>query len=204
MPATATLRNCKGRCWYVEVNKCDDNMYFEKGWRRFIDENSIKDSDFLVFSYVGWSVFDVKVLGLDGCEKSVSHVLLEEQEVEIVLVEEGERWEEQEEEEDDDNNFLEEGEDCELDEEEEEANDDDDYQEEKDSRQELEEENMMMTVKKERSIKEIEDGMRDLLLCTKICPRFNPYFVARIRLRRRNELRVPRDVIEDYDLTLKD
>ncbi|KHG11713.1 B3 domain-containing REM20 -like protein [Gossypium arboreum] len=39
-PATTTLRNCNGQCWQVDLVKCDNKMYFRKGWRRFIDENS--------------------------------------------------------------------------------------------------------------------------------------------------------------------
>ncbi|KAG4183166.1 hypothetical protein ERO13_A09G091400v2 [Gossypium hirsutum] len=63
-PATATLRNCNGQCWQVDLVKCDNKMYFLKGWRRFIDENSVVNENFLIFNYVGGCVFDVKGLML--------------------------------------------------------------------------------------------------------------------------------------------
>ncbi|XVE94117.1 hypothetical protein REPUB_Repub01dG0253700 [Reevesia pubescens] len=281
MPATATLRNCKGKCWHVEVNtRNDGKMYFEKGWRRFVDENSIKDKDFLVFSYVRCTVFDVKVLQLNGCEKSVSDLVLEEQETKNVLVEEGERGEEneQEQKEEDDGDFLEEGEACEqeleekeednddddyqeegeeseleLEEEEEENDDDDDYQEEgedseleleeeeendndicqegKDSEMEWEEEEEeeneeLLDILNKRSGKKMinkrkrgwheefaaknDEGTTSMefededVNPEKYVQHLNPYFVARIRGKRTNELYVPLNVIKDFGLTLEE
>ncbi|MBA0856981.1 hypothetical protein Goshw_005821 [Gossypium schwendimanii] len=74
-PATATLRNCNGQCWQVDLVKCDNKMYFRKGWRRFIDENSVVDGNFLIFNYVGGCVFDVKIYEFDACEKSIPYVV---------------------------------------------------------------------------------------------------------------------------------
>ncbi|XP_022725110.1 B3 domain-containing protein Os03g0622100-like [Durio zibethinus] len=133
MPVTVTFRNCKGQYWHVkvEVNECNGQMFFKKGWRKFIDENSVKDKDILFFSCFGCFVFDVKVFRLDRCEKSVSHLVLDEQE------------DDDYDDDDDDEEFQEEGEDSEmeLEEEAEEENDYDDFQEErKDSELELEEE----------------------------------------------------------------
>ncbi|KAB2012555.1 hypothetical protein ES319_D09G097700v1 [Gossypium barbadense] len=70
-PATATLRNCNGQCWQVDL-----------GWRRFIDENSVVDGNFLIFNYVGGCVFDVKIYEFDACEKSIPYVVSEESESE--------------------------------------------------------------------------------------------------------------------------
>ncbi|KAG4129522.1 hypothetical protein ERO13_D09G086300v2 [Gossypium hirsutum] len=81
-PATATLRNCNGQCWQVDLVKCDNKMYFRKGWRRFIDENSVVDGNFLIFNYVGGCVFDVKIYEFDACEKSIPYVVSEESESE--------------------------------------------------------------------------------------------------------------------------
>ncbi|KAA3456234.1 B3 domain-containing protein [Gossypium australe] len=81
-PATATLRNCNGQCWQVDLVKCDNMMYFRKGWRRFIDENSVLNENFLIFNYVGGCVFDVKIYGFDACEKSIPCVVSEEEESE--------------------------------------------------------------------------------------------------------------------------
>ncbi|XP_022726548.1 B3 domain-containing protein At4g34400-like [Durio zibethinus] len=243
MPVTVTFRNCKGQCWHVEVevDECDGKMFFKKGWRKFIDENSIKDKDILVFNYFGCFVFDVKVFGLDRCEKSVSHLVLDEQEMGIVLAdddhddddddeefqEEGEdsemELEEEAEEENDYDDFQQEGKDGRL-ELEEEDNDDEDYQEGEDSELELveEEENeevldslnkrrgQKMNNKRNEGSHEEFAAMKDEgttsmeLYPEKYVQHLNPYFVARIRLRRKNELYVPFDVMRDYDLTLED
>ena len=124
------------------MDECDGKIFFNKGWRKFVDENSIKDKNILVFSCSECFVFDVKVFGLDGCEKIVSYLVSNEQEMETVLAEEGERGNEQEQEEQEDDEFQEEGEDSEMDLElEEEENDDDEYQEEgEDNELEFEEE----------------------------------------------------------------
>ncbi|KAK6254107.1 hypothetical protein QUC31_015827 [Theobroma cacao] len=222
MPATATLRNCKGQCRHVELNKCDGRMFFEKGWRRFIDDNSIKEEDILVFSYVGCSVFDVKVYGFDGCEKNVSY-----------LVEEGESGEEQgqEDDEEEDYGYQEEGEDSVL-EMEDDDDDDDDYgylEEGEDSdlemKREEENEEVLDTLtnrRGQRKINKRNSGLHEGLAAVndeettsmeveyeelnpeRYVQELNPYFVARRRLGRGNELYVPSTVIRDYDLILED
>ncbi|EOX97183.1 Uncharacterized protein TCM_006281 isoform 1 [Theobroma cacao] len=203
MPATATLRNCKGQCRHVELNKCDGRMFFEKGWRRFIDDNSIKEEDILVFSYVGCSVFDVKVYGFDGCEKNVSY-----------LVEKGESGEEQgqEDDEEEDYGYQEEGEDSVL--EMEDDDDDDGYLEEgEDSdlemKREEENEEVLDTLtnrRGQRKINKRNSGLHEGLAAVndeettsmeveyeelnpeRYVQELNPYFVARTRLGRGNEL----------------
>ncbi|KAJ6395302.1 hypothetical protein OIU77_020544 [Salix suchowensis] len=46
-------------------------LYFEEGWREFVQNNALEPGDFLVFSYSGISEFDVTIYGKDGCEKNV-------------------------------------------------------------------------------------------------------------------------------------
>ncbi|KAH1090956.1 hypothetical protein J1N35_018213 [Gossypium stocksii] len=70
-PLTATLRNCNSQYWQVDLVKCDNKMYFRKGWRRFIDKNSVVDGNFIIFNNAGACVFDVKIYEFDACEKSI-------------------------------------------------------------------------------------------------------------------------------------
>ncbi|OMO78236.1 hypothetical protein CCACVL1_14557 [Corchorus capsularis] len=72
MSAKATLRNSsKNQCWHVELKQVGGNMYFERGWTKFVDQNTVNDGDILVFTYVGSSLFDVTVMGPNGCMKSI-------------------------------------------------------------------------------------------------------------------------------------
>ncbi|OMO71483.1 hypothetical protein COLO4_28211 [Corchorus olitorius] len=72
MSATATLRNSKYGCWRVELKEVAGKMYFERGWTKFVDENTtMYNGDILGFTYVGSSLFDVTIMGPNGCMKSV-------------------------------------------------------------------------------------------------------------------------------------
>ncbi|XVE94120.1 hypothetical protein REPUB_Repub01dG0253900 [Reevesia pubescens] len=116
-----------------------------------------------------------------------------------VLAEEVERGKEQE---DDDDEFQLEGEDSEMEfEKEEEENNDNDFQEEEEhSELELEE--------GEEEVNDDDDYQKDgkdsELYPEQYVQHLNPYFVARIRGQRKNELYVPLDVIRDFGLTLED
>ncbi|OMO80246.1 hypothetical protein COLO4_24172 [Corchorus olitorius] len=81
MCGTATLRNSsKNQCsWHVELKQVAGNMYFERGWTKFVAENTLNDGDILVFTYVGSSLFDVTIEGDDIELKSE-----EEEEIEVL------------------------------------------------------------------------------------------------------------------------
>jgi hypothetical protein len=54
------------------VKEVDNNLFFHKGWGAFVQDNSLKMADFLLFRYAGDSNFCVKIYGKDCCEKGVS------------------------------------------------------------------------------------------------------------------------------------
>ncbi|XP_059654792.1 B3 domain-containing protein At4g34400-like [Cornus florida] len=52
IPNKVLLRNCDGKFWPVEVKKIgNDHLFFEDGWVKFVEDNSIELGDFLVFHY---------------------------------------------------------------------------------------------------------------------------------------------------------
>lgn len=64
------LRDRFGNMWPVGVNKIGGNLYFQYGWEKFIEDNSVEVGDFLVFDYDGNKMFDFKLLGRTKCEKN--------------------------------------------------------------------------------------------------------------------------------------
>ncbi|XP_042493927.1 B3 domain-containing protein REM5-like isoform X3 [Macadamia integrifolia] len=63
----ATLRNrqCAQKSWHVKVK----GFCFTKGWSDFVRDNDLGFGDFLVFTYKGSMIFDVKVFDRSCCEK---------------------------------------------------------------------------------------------------------------------------------------
>lgn len=61
----------KRRSWRIDVEKVDNRLAFTNGWTVFVQENSLKFADFLLFRYVGNSKFSVRMYGKDGCEKKL-------------------------------------------------------------------------------------------------------------------------------------
>ncbi|CAA3015909.1 B3 domain-containing At5g60140-like [Olea europaea subsp. europaea] len=43
--------------------------FFCDGWEKFVQDNSVEAGDIFVFRYDGCNLFDVKLLGLSGCDK---------------------------------------------------------------------------------------------------------------------------------------
>lgn len=205
-PLTATFRNCKGQCWHVEleVDESNGNKFFNKGWRKFIDENSIKEKDFIVFSYVRCFVFDVKVIELDGCEKSVSNVL--DERGNVLAEDDADFWEaehfelELEEEDDDDND----DEDDNFREEEEEEEDEEEEEEVDASNKGCDHHEEFATVNLNEGTTSMEVEDEEIDPAKYVKDYYNPHFVVRTRRARDNELHVPARVIKDYGLTLED
>ncbi|CAH8329616.1 unnamed protein product [Eruca vesicaria subsp. sativa] len=69
LPKTATLQGTGGCIWKVELKRKRDEVYFEKGWNKFVTDNSLNDGDFLTFVYNGDNIFEVSIYGLDGCKE---------------------------------------------------------------------------------------------------------------------------------------
>lgn len=73
LPPSSILVCSGNRTWSVDVKKVDNTLSFENGWTDFVKDNSLEPGDFLVFSYLGTSRFNVKIYGKSGCEKSYLH-----------------------------------------------------------------------------------------------------------------------------------
>ncbi|GMY12640.1 B3 domain-containing protein Os01g0723500-like [Fagus crenata] len=72
VPYKSVLWGPSGISWRVNVKEVDNNLFFHKGWGAFVQDNSLKMADFLLFRYAGDSNFCVKIYGKDCCEKGVS------------------------------------------------------------------------------------------------------------------------------------
>ncbi|KAL2529389.1 putative B3 domain-containing protein [Forsythia ovata] len=69
LPERAFLRDHYTNMWPVKMTKIENNWFFEDGWEKFVQDNSMEKRDVFVFKYDGENLFDVKLLGLSGCEK---------------------------------------------------------------------------------------------------------------------------------------
>ncbi|CAK8570554.1 unnamed protein product [Lathyrus sativus] len=64
------FRDQRGRDWKVKARPIDGKLYFDDGWKRFKDENSLEQNDFIVFTHIENNVFKIKILELSSrCEK---------------------------------------------------------------------------------------------------------------------------------------
>ncbi|CAJ2673728.1 unnamed protein product [Trifolium pratense] len=64
------LRDHRGRGWNVKSRRIGNKHYFEDGWKRFREENSLEENDFLFFTHVENNVFKFKILEFSSmCEK---------------------------------------------------------------------------------------------------------------------------------------
>ncbi|KAL9175320.1 hypothetical protein ABFS82_02G107000 [Erythranthe guttata] len=76
IPETVTLKKTPGISFQADINRIDDDddWFIEKGWPEFVKENSVEESDFLIFTYAGNAVFNVKVFSKNGCIKRVDNL----------------------------------------------------------------------------------------------------------------------------------
>lgn len=64
------LRNSRARDWHVKAFSIGHELYFDDGWKRFKEENSLEDNDYIVFTHIENNVFEFKILELSSmCEK---------------------------------------------------------------------------------------------------------------------------------------
>lgn len=66
---TATLRVASGGLWTVKVKIIGNGVFMEEGWEEFARDNSMKNSDFLLFEYDGNMRFSVKIFDPNGVER---------------------------------------------------------------------------------------------------------------------------------------
>ncbi|GAU49113.1 hypothetical protein TSUD_13530 [Trifolium subterraneum] len=64
------LRDRRGRDWHVKVRPIGSKLYFDDGWKRFGEDNSLEENDFLFFTHIENNVFKFKIFELSSmCEK---------------------------------------------------------------------------------------------------------------------------------------
>ncbi|KAL9232067.1 hypothetical protein vseg_007213 [Gypsophila vaccaria] len=68
-----TLRGPSRNEWIVQVRRGDEDVLFSRGWESFVSDHGIEIHDFVVFTYVGDSTFEVMVFDRTGCERGGSH-----------------------------------------------------------------------------------------------------------------------------------
>ncbi|KAL0739420.1 hypothetical protein Bca4012_015630 [Brassica carinata] len=85
LPKTAILQGNGGCVWKVEMKRKRDEVYFGKGWNKFVTDNSLNDGEFLTFVYNGDNVFEVTIYGLSGCKEIRAVTEVEDVEEDNVL-----------------------------------------------------------------------------------------------------------------------
>ncbi|KAJ4716387.1 B3 domain-containing protein [Melia azedarach] len=66
--ATITVLS-SGSSWNVEVGETRSGLYLQRGWQKFLRDNSLGDAEFLLFRYDGNMCFSVQVFEKSGCER---------------------------------------------------------------------------------------------------------------------------------------
>ncbi|KAL3616493.1 GATA-binding factor 2 [Castilleja foliolosa] len=67
MPEEAILETeARSKSWAVKIKPLDEHFCFMNGWPQFVKDNKLCDMDFLVFTLVSKSTFQVAIYGKDG------------------------------------------------------------------------------------------------------------------------------------------
>uniref|UniRef100_A0A0E0JNG0 TF-B3 domain-containing protein n=1 Tax=Oryza punctata TaxID=4537 RepID=A0A0E0JNG0_ORYPU len=69
--AKGTIQNSEGKTWPVELEKLDDHVFLTTGWAKFVEDNSLREYEFLLFRYDENMHFMVLPFGLNACEKVI-------------------------------------------------------------------------------------------------------------------------------------
>ncbi|KAG5625057.1 hypothetical protein H5410_010275 [Solanum commersonii] len=251
LPRNVFLSDRFNNIWPMGVTRIGRDLYFQYGWEKFIEDNTLEFGDFIIFDYDGNETFDFKLLGITGCVKegakcekkekvNVEHrksvelkeknrtrnnndssfdddntdnYMIEEEDNDKVEVEKEEKEDDEEEgaEKEIEEEVVEEGKNDETEKEVEERKEDETEEEEDE-----EENGTTKTFKKKTSgskagrRKAITFKVRnmldrygaDIFKSGRATQPKNPYFVAKILPKRRNQLYVPIDVVRDYKLEL--
>uniref|UniRef100_A0A7C8ZJU3 TF-B3 domain-containing protein n=1 Tax=Opuntia streptacantha TaxID=393608 RepID=A0A7C8ZJU3_OPUST len=72
IPNRVIIKNGIGKLWPVQIVENGDGLYFQGGWSRFVLDNSLQEGEFMVFKYNGHHVFEVLILGINGCERELT------------------------------------------------------------------------------------------------------------------------------------
>ncbi|XWS22124.1 hypothetical protein CRYUN_Cryun29cG0007500 [Craigia yunnanensis] len=71
LPQEFVLETSGRRFWHVDVEKADNCLYFRKGWKKFVQQNSLQKGELLVFRYYGNFKFKLEIYGVNCCKKGV-------------------------------------------------------------------------------------------------------------------------------------
>lgn len=54
------------------MKKVNDKLFFQKGWKKFVQDHNLKLGEFLVFEYARNSKFYVEIYGKSTCNKEIT------------------------------------------------------------------------------------------------------------------------------------
>lgn len=60
------------RSWTVKLSETGIGVFLQDGWLKFLRDNSLGDSEFLLFTYDGNMCFSVQIFNKNGCERIVA------------------------------------------------------------------------------------------------------------------------------------
>ncbi|CAI9775344.1 unnamed protein product [Fraxinus pennsylvanica] len=89
VPERAFLRDRYTNIWPVKMAKFENDWFFCDGWEKFVEDNSLEFGDIFVIRYDGDNLFDIKLLGLSGCDKEGFHENQEQGEAQVEQVAHG-------------------------------------------------------------------------------------------------------------------
>lgn len=55
--------------WNVKVSNTKQGVYLKDRWQEFLNDNSVNEGDFLVFTYEGKMRFTIQVFDMSCCER---------------------------------------------------------------------------------------------------------------------------------------
>ncbi|KAM3376273.1 B3 domain-containing protein [Capsicum galapagoense] len=221
-----SLRDGFGNMWPIGVTKIGCDFYFHYGWTKFTKDNTLEFGDFLIFDYGKNGEFDLKLLAINGCEKkgdggekkreerNMEHQIKIEPKMKNLSRDSSSGSSSD----DSDEDYVEE----EVEEEEEnemEPRSKHIYKEkeEEDEEEEDEDENervgtlMNKTPRSKARCKRAtyhkvsgrhDQFGKDIFRSGRAIQPENPYFIAKVRVKRKDELYVPVDVVRDYKLEI--
>ncbi|XP_019152839.1 PREDICTED: B3 domain-containing protein REM16-like [Ipomoea nil] len=76
LESSVALIGPSGAIWNVGLTALGEELYFDHGWKEFVEEHSLQKNDMLLFEYNGGSQFKVKIFDLQSqCEKESSYFI---------------------------------------------------------------------------------------------------------------------------------
>ncbi|XP_040363968.1 B3 domain-containing protein Os01g0723500-like isoform X2 [Rosa chinensis] len=73
--ATLTLSSSADSSWNVRAHKIGRDIYLKEGWQEFLRDNSLGDSEFLMFGYDGNMHFSIDIFEKNCCKRTKAPAL---------------------------------------------------------------------------------------------------------------------------------